>query len=101
SDAHDALPSFPTRRSSDLSARAELFALCGCAHAPNAMALIAIEIAVSLDMCFLRIVCIGNADNTEETHVQAHGNLDCDQRHCIRSEEHTSELQSLTNIVFR
>src|SRR5438093_9838912 len=76
---HRHLHSFPTRRSSDLSAATARLSQCGCCCHPTASGGAAAHLARQLP-AERRILASLTA---------------------ARSEEHTSELQSLTNLVCR
>src|SRR5262249_56656446 len=89
SAAHRALPSFPTRRSSDLCGRASELKIDGVSPARAAQLESAIGGAIPLKPVVL------NA--TSRTLLTAYSGAGFNHR----SEEHTSELQSLTNLVCR
>src|SRR5262249_61826267 len=83
------LPSFPTRRSSDLRAQPALSR--SPQHVPRSHAL-------SRDRRSYRGAAIGGPDCARRGVSLRSGS---DRRTSVRSEEHTSELQSLTNLVCR
>src|SRR5690606_41830943 len=85
--AHRGLPSFPTRRSSDLmaaSAPTRLDCACRSSFASSASAAKTVPLAS----------CAASGRPSRRVAT-------CSLRHWLRSEEHTSELQSRENLVCR
>src|SRR5690606_40266847 len=76
--------SFPTRRSSDLTAEAK---------ALWTLAVDLLEVGVRLNRIVTRL--------PEEVGASSYGRVPVDERLYVRSEEHTSELQSRENLVCR
>src|SRR5205823_12445266 len=92
------LPSFPTRRSSDLSILAALDVLVHCPSAPEPFGRVLAE-AMAAGRPVVAARCGGIPEVVADTVT---GYLvDSDDVGAFRSEEHTSELQSLAYLVCR
>src|SRR5262249_59026313 len=92
---HPALPSFPTRRSSDLPASGTWTVWSGQATAARG-SLLAVR---SVDRG--KVVVLSGSPRKRPIRGRQAGGWPYHDFRIARSEEHTSELQSLTNLVCR
>src|SRR5262249_61883498 len=95
---HRSLPSFPTRRSSDLSAHARSSTVTSTLQLESSVAQRIARLTAALGDPFGEDPRLAPYKTSLDDAERGQSHL---RRRRLRSEEHTSELQSLTNLVCR